>query len=145
MLAKVAVVKLSVKTSPLIRLSERVTVAVLVPSYVLFTPAAVTVSASGLMLAVAEASFSANTATQGYFVLLIAAAILGGPGKPYGAVAGALIIGMVVNVTSIWINPQLTTLIGFGARVLVVPHQFLFRLRSLGFWKNHAAADRCRA
>ena len=77
-------------------------------------------SVAGIMLAVAEASFSANTATQGYFVLLIAAAILGGAGKPYGAVAGALIIGMVVNVTSIWINPQLTPLIGFGALILVV-------------------------
>ena len=53
--ANVAVVRLSVTASPLMWLSESVTVAAVVPSYTLLVPVAVTVRASGVMLAVVVA------------------------------------------------------------------------------------------
>ena len=49
--SKVAAVSLSVKTSPLTRLSDRVTVAVVFPSYTLSIPVADTVSALAVMSA----------------------------------------------------------------------------------------------
>ena len=53
--AKLAAVFASVSTSPLILLSDKVTIAVVFPSYTLFTPVALTVNVLAVMFAVVVA------------------------------------------------------------------------------------------
>jgi branched-chain amino acid transport system permease protein/neutral amino acid transport system permease protein len=46
------------------------------------------------------------TSAQLYIVIVLAAMFLGGPGKPYGAMLGALIIGVATEISAAFINPQ---------------------------------------
>lgn len=59
---------------------------------------------SGVALAVSTAGFSPALGESFLFVLF-AAVILGGVGKPYGAMLGALIIGVITEVSALFI-PQ---------------------------------------
>ena len=68
--AKLAVARLSVRTSPETRLSDRVGVATTVPSYVLLTPAALTTRPHGVMLATVEALRSQGHEVAGCGVVL---------------------------------------------------------------------------
>ena len=45
----------------------------------------------------------------GMLLLLFAAVVLGGIGTVYGAVCGALLIGIVTQVSTYWINPEAKT------------------------------------
>jgi branched-chain amino acid transport system permease protein/neutral amino acid transport system permease protein len=53
------------------------------------------------------------TSAQLYIVLLLAAMFLGGPGEPYGAMLGALTIGVATEVSAAWINPEYKEVIAF--------------------------------
>jgi branched-subunit amino acid ABC-type transport system permease component len=64
----------------------------------------------------------AITPTLGFNFLLtvFAAVIIGGLGKPYGAMAGALIIGLVTEVSALYVNPDYTTLLAFVILLLAL-------------------------
>jgi branched-chain amino acid transport system permease protein/neutral amino acid transport system permease protein len=53
------------------------------------------------------------TSAQLYIVLLLAAMFLGGPGEPYGAMLGALTIGVATEVSAAFINPEYKEVIAF--------------------------------
>jgi branched-subunit amino acid ABC-type transport system permease component len=53
------------------------------------------------------------TSAQLYIVLLLAAMFLGGPGEPYGAMIGALTIGVATEVSAAYINPEYKEVIAF--------------------------------
>jgi neutral amino acid transport system permease protein len=64
----------------------------------------------------------AITPTLGFNFLLtvFAAVIIGGLGKPYGAMAGALIIGLATEVSALYVNPDYSTLLAFVILLLAL-------------------------
>jgi branched-subunit amino acid ABC-type transport system permease component len=56
----------------------------------------------------------------GYLITIIAAAVLGGAGQPYGAMIGAFIIGMVTELSAAAISPEYKEVVAFGILVLVM-------------------------
>jgi branched-subunit amino acid ABC-type transport system permease component len=74
---------------------------------------------AGVVLVMNVGSFTANTGNS-YLVMVIAAAILGGVGQPYGAMLGALTIGMVSEVATVFINPGYKDLVAFLILVVVL-------------------------
>jgi branched-subunit amino acid ABC-type transport system permease component len=61
---------------------------------------------SGALCGLAGATFAINSGTFGatstdiFLVLILAAVFLGGPGQPYGAMLGALVIGLATEVSA---------------------------------------------
>jgi branched-subunit amino acid ABC-type transport system permease component len=61
---------------------------------------------TGALCGLAGATFAMNSGTFGatstdiFLVLILAAVFLGGPGEPYGAMLGALVIGMATEVSA---------------------------------------------
>ena len=76
---------------------------------------------SGALCGLAGTVFAMNTgvfeatSAQLYIVLLLAAMFLGGPGEPYGAMFGALTIGLATEISAAYINPQYKDVIAFLA------------------------------
>lgn len=62
------------------------------------------------------------TYNLGWFLLLLifAAVILGGIGSIYGAIVGALVIGLATNVSLVWIPSDLNQIAAFGLMILVL-------------------------
>ncbi len=60
--------------------------------------------------------------TFGWHALLpvFAAAILGGIGRPYGAILGGLIIGIATEMSTVWLEPAYKPAVAFGIMVLVL-------------------------
>ncbi len=56
----------------------------------------------------------------GYLITIVAAAVLGGAGQPYGAMVGALIIGIVTELSAAAISPEYKQVVAFGMLVLVM-------------------------
>ncbi len=56
----------------------------------------------------------------GYLITIIAAAVLGGAGQPYGAMIGAVIIGIVTELSAAAISPEYKEVVAFGILVLVM-------------------------
>ncbi|HEY5427619.1 MAG TPA: branched-chain amino acid ABC transporter permease [Solirubrobacteraceae bacterium] len=54
---------------------------------------------AGAMFAINSGTFGA-TSTDVFLVLILAAVFLGGPGEPYGAMLGALVIGLATEVSA---------------------------------------------
>ena len=59
----------------------------------------------GVFLGIGEGSFSSTTGSD-FFITLAAAAVLGGIGKPYGAMLGALVIGITSQAAAAVISPS---------------------------------------
>jgi len=57
---------------------------------------------AGTVFAIDAGSFDA-TSTDVFLVLILAAVFLGGPGQPYGAMLGALVIGLATEVSAAFI------------------------------------------
>ena len=55
-----------------------------------------------------------------YLITIIAAAVLGGAGQPYGAMIGALIIGMVTELSAAAISPEYKEVVAFAMLVVVM-------------------------
>ena len=73
----------------------------------------------GAFLGITQGSF--NSATGGdFFITLVAAAIVGGIGKPYGAMAGALIVGLVSEGAAAVISPDYKYVVAFVILVVVL-------------------------
>ncbi|WNG86575.1 branched-chain amino acid ABC transporter permease [Mycobacterium sp. ITM-2016-00317] len=60
---------------------------------------------AGVALFIISSSFSA-TSGRTFIVLVIAAAVLGGIGDAYGAMLGALVLGLATEVTAVWLDPS---------------------------------------
>jgi branched-subunit amino acid ABC-type transport system permease component len=69
---------------------------------------------AGVVFAMDAGSFDA-TATDLFLILILAATFLGGPGKAYGAMLGAVIIGLATEVSAAYITPSYKYVIAFVA------------------------------
>jgi branched-subunit amino acid ABC-type transport system permease component len=56
----------------------------------------------------------------GFLIPIIAAAVLGGAGQPYGAMIGAVLIGEMTELSAAAISPQYKEVVAFGILVLVM-------------------------
>ena len=63
--------------------------------------------------------------TMGWLQILpmFAAVILGGIGNPYGAIAGAFVIGIAQEVSTFWISPEYK----LGVALMIMVVVLLFR------------------
>jgi len=74
---------------------------------------------AGVSLVLNVATFDTGTG-NGFLVPIIAAAVLGGVGQPYGAMIGALIVGVVSEVSTVFIQPEYNTAVAFVILIVVL-------------------------
>lgn len=74
---------------------------------------------AGVTLFLNTVSFSASSSSD-FLVVIIAAAVLGGIGEAYGAMLGALVVGLATEVSAIWINPSYKTAVAFLFLIVVL-------------------------
>jgi branched-chain amino acid transport system permease protein/neutral amino acid transport system permease protein len=67
---------------------------------------------AGTVFAMNSGVFEATSAEQ-YIVLLLAAMFLGGPGEPYGAMFGALTIGLATEISAAYITADYKLVVAF--------------------------------
>jgi branched-subunit amino acid ABC-type transport system permease component len=67
---------------------------------------------AGVVFAIDSGSFSA-TSTDIFLVLILAAVFLGGPGQAYGAMLGAVVIGMATEVSAAFIPADYKYVVAF--------------------------------
>ncbi len=67
---------------------------------------------AGVVFAINSGTFGA-TSTDLFLVLILAAVFLGGPGEPYGAMLGALVIGLATEVSASIIVPEYKNVVAF--------------------------------
>jgi len=73
----------------------------------------------GVLLFMDTSTFSATTGNE-FLIVIIAAAVLGGIGDAYGAVIGALIVGIATEVAAALITPSAKEIVAFAILVLVL-------------------------
>lgn len=73
----------------------------------------------GVLLAVYQAQLYPIMGWR-FLIPLFAAVILGGIGNPYGALAGALIIGVTAEVSTEWLNPTYKVAIAFAFMLVML-------------------------
>lgn len=83
-------------------------------------------SIAGVGLVLQESTLSPTTGFNELFIIF-GAVILGGIGRPYGAMLGALIVGVLTEVSGAYVNAAYKTSIAFGIVVLLL----LFRPQGL--------------
>jgi branched-subunit amino acid ABC-type transport system permease component len=74
---------------------------------------------AGVVLVLNTATFSEVTGST-FLVPIIAAAVLGGIGQPYGAMLGALTIGLASEVAASAISPSYKSVVAFGILIVVL-------------------------
>ena len=74
---------------------------------------------AGTVLAINDGSFDATSADL-FLAVILAAVFLGGPGQAYGAMAGALIIGLATEISAAYINPSYKYVVAFGVLLIVM-------------------------
>ncbi len=74
---------------------------------------------AGTVFAIDAGSFDA-TSTDVFLVLILAAVFLGGPGQPYGAMLGALVIGLATEVSAVFIPADYKYVIAFVALLVML-------------------------
>ena len=67
---------------------------------------------AGVVFALDSGTFGA-TSTDLFLVLILAAVFLGGPGEPYGAMLGALVIGLATEVSASIVVPDYKDVVAF--------------------------------
>ncbi len=65
-----------------------------------------------MVFAIDSGTFGA-TSTDLFLVLILAAVFLGGPGQPYGAMLGALVIGLATEVSAAFIAADYKYVVAF--------------------------------
>jgi neutral amino acid transport system permease protein len=55
-----------------------------------------------------------------FLLVVFAAAILGGIGQPYGAMAGALVVGVTMEVSALYVSSDYKTVIAFGLLIVAL-------------------------
>lgn len=74
---------------------------------------------AGVTLVMDVQTLNSNTGTD-FFILIVAAAVLGGIGSAYGAMIGSIIIGVVAEVSAGFLNPAFKDITSFVLLVLVL-------------------------
>ena len=74
---------------------------------------------AGTIFAIDAGSFDA-TSTDVFLVLILAAVFLGGPGQPYGAMLGALVIGLATEVSAAFIPADYKYVAAFVALLIML-------------------------
>ena len=77
----------------------------------------------------------AVTAGARVLLLMFAAVTLGGLGQPFGALVGSLVIGVVVEVSTLWLPPDLKFATALGILIVVLlfrPQGILGRSERVG-------------
>jgi len=74
---------------------------------------------AGTVFAINNGSFGATSADL-FLVVILAAVFLGGPGQAYGAMAGALIIGLATEISAAYITPSYKDVIAFVVLLIVM-------------------------
>ena len=74
---------------------------------------------AGVVFAMDAGSFDA-TATDLFLVLILAAVFLGGPGQAYGAMLGAVVIGLATEISAAYITPSYKYVVAFVALLLML-------------------------
>ena len=67
---------------------------------------------AGTVFAINNGSFGA-TSTDLFLVVILAAVFLGGPGQAYGAMAGAVVLGLATEVSAAYITPSYKDVVAF--------------------------------
>jgi branched-subunit amino acid ABC-type transport system permease component len=81
---------------------------------------------AGVALAITTVAFDFNLGTSS-MIYMIAGAIVGGVGQPYGAMAGGLVVGLASQLVGAYSNPAYEDVVAFGilAVVLIIRPQGL--------------------
>jgi branched-chain amino acid transport system permease protein/neutral amino acid transport system permease protein len=74
---------------------------------------------AGVVFAMDAGSFGA-TSTDLFLILILAAVFLGGPGQAYGAMLGAVVIGLATEVSAAYITPSYKYVVAFLALLLML-------------------------
>lgn len=74
---------------------------------------------AGVTLVMSTASFDFTSGST-FMIVVVAAAILGGAGQPYGAMVGALIIGLASQIAAVVFSPDYNEVVAFGVLVLTL-------------------------
>ena len=74
---------------------------------------------AGTVFAINNGSFGATSADL-FLVVILAAVFLGGPGQAYGAMAGALIIGLATEISAAYVNPSYKDVVAFVVLLVVM-------------------------
>jgi branched-subunit amino acid ABC-type transport system permease component len=74
---------------------------------------------AGTVFAIDVGSFSSSS-TDIFLILILAAVFLGGPGNAYGAMLGALVIGLATEVSAAYIEPDYKYVVAFVALLLML-------------------------
>ena len=74
---------------------------------------------AGVILVMNVTAFTDTTGSQ-FLIPIIAVAVLGGIGQPYGAMLGALVIGIATEVAAAIFNPEYKDVVAFVILVLVL-------------------------
>lgn len=74
---------------------------------------------AGVVLVLNTTAFQSTTGAD-FLVVIIAAAMLGGVGRPTGAMVGALVLGIVTEVSAAYISPSYKEIFAFGVLVIVL-------------------------
>jgi branched-chain amino acid transport system permease protein/neutral amino acid transport system permease protein len=74
---------------------------------------------AGVVFAIDAGSFDA-TATDLFLVLILAAVFLGGPGQAYGAMLGAVVIGLATEISAAYITADYKYVIAFVALLVML-------------------------
>jgi len=67
---------------------------------------------AGVIFAMDAGSFDA-TATDLFLIMILAAVFLGGPGQAYGAMLGAVVIGLATEISAAYITPSYKYVVAF--------------------------------
>jgi branched-chain amino acid transport system permease protein/neutral amino acid transport system permease protein len=74
---------------------------------------------AGVVFAIDAGSFDA-TSTDIFLILILAAVFLGGPGQAYGAMLGALLIGLATEVSAVFIPADYKYVVAFVVLLVVL-------------------------
>lgn len=92
--------------------AERVTTAAWVLSGVMS-------GVAGVSLAMTTQAFDFNLGMN-FLFLIVAAAVLGGVGEPYGAIAGGFVIGIMTELSAAYLNPAYSDVIALAVLIVIL-------------------------
>jgi branched-subunit amino acid ABC-type transport system permease component len=74
---------------------------------------------AGVVFAMDAGSFDA-TSTDVFLIMILAAVFLGGPGQAYGAMLGAVVIGLATEISAAYITPSYKYVVAFVALLVML-------------------------
>jgi branched-chain amino acid transport system permease protein/neutral amino acid transport system permease protein len=74
---------------------------------------------AGVVLVLNTSAFQSTTGNE-FLVIIVAAAMLGGVGRPTGAMLASIVLGVVTEVAARFITPGFKEVIAFGVLVVVL-------------------------